>query len=275
MPLWQGNNPIAFSPASVKGLVAWYDNTSTVDTAGTSNVTIWKDKTPFENHLIPYTEVSSDNCVHIGNYIYNSNTILRNSRLLEFQSPVSDAIIFCVAKPDITTAGAGTTNITNLFSLFTTGITTDTFNSSNTNLTVGITVSDAGVVNGIVYDNTFDTYNTNFAALDIRGTISANANIFVAILPILTGGDPQLFLGSRSGLELISSNSTPINLTKNVNNFNIFVGDSKSGYTAALSDPNLKHKGLTAFKEIIVYGTLTSDSDYQNIVRYLEQKHNL
>lgn len=275
MPLWQGNNPIAFSPASVKGLVAWYDNTSTVDTAGSSNVTIWKDKSPFENNLIPYTEVSADNCVHIGNYIYNSNTILRNSRLLEFQSPVSDAVVFCVAKPDITTAGSGNVNITNLFSLFTSGITANTFNSSNTNLTVGIAVSDTGVVNGVIYDNTFNTYNTNFAAEDIRGKLSGNANIFVATLPISTAEPPTLFLASSSAVELISSNSTPINLTKNVNNFNIFVGDSKSGYTAALNDPNLKHKGLTAFKEIIVCGNLTTSSDFENIVTYLERKHNL
>lgn len=289
MPLWQGNNPIEFGPGSIKSIVAWYDNSSLDTIIPSANVTRWRDKTVFKNHLssnfVYDIAGGTQNTNFLNNSdVYTSNSILTNNRSLEFQTRLSGATIFCVASINLSDRALNTTSstdsiITNFVSVFANSVGT---NTSSNNMTIGCHIySNTGAasrtVRGLIYDNRYSTYSN----LQFPPTSSNIHNNLIT-------GTPQLFTGliSNGGNDMalyfngskIMSNSSQNILTSDINNFNIFIGDS-SNYTASIrgsiASSNFRHASASSFKEVIVYSSKLSESDISGIHSYLQAKHNL
>jgi hypothetical protein len=273
MPLWQGNNPIGFSPGNITSIVAWYDNLSIS--------TPRKDKTRFNNNISPNFTYD------IPGQSYNpalSNTILTNTKLLESRTSITGATVFCVTGIDLGAQALSTSNttdsiITNFVSVFANGIGP---NTSSNNMTIGCHIySNSGAptrgVRGLIYDNTYNTYQ-------VLPVPPITSNLYNNLIT----GTPQLFTGliSNGGNDMalyfngqhILSNSVQTVITTDINNFNIFIGDS-SNYTASIrgsiAGSNFRHASASSFKEVIVYSSKLSESDISGIHSYLQVKHNL
>ena len=270
MPLWQGNNPIAFGPASIKSLVAWYD-VSSASTDVSDKVTVWKDKTSFENHLVRDTDDLNTNTFTSSNAtIFNNQAIYRNSKLLEFQTPLSAITVFCVASVDATLA-ATTANlqdgyISNILSVFINTIHTQNPNDCNTNMTFGVIHLNTGLPIPLIYDNTF-TGITNSALSPISDDLRA-FKIWTGVTNRPFDDSMYLYLNGNSVQQ--GGVITP----QSINSFNIFLGDSLN-LTPSSTTPASNHNGVISYKEVIIYSTRLPESDISKIHLYLQEKYNL
>jgi len=251
-------------------------------------ITRWIDKSSFKNNLssnFTYDIPGKGSSPFLtDNSIYTRNTILTNTKLLESRTPLSGATVFCVASIDLGAQALNINNtndrvITNLVSVFTNSIGP---NTSPNNITIGCHIySNSGdsnrSVGGLIYDNTFYTYEV----IQLAPTAS---NIYNNLIT----NTPQLFTGITIGFDEanlylngkeIENDSRARPITTDINNFNIFIGDS-SNYTASISGDigggvTVRHASASSFKEIIVYNSKLSESDISDIHRYLQTKHNL
>ena len=256
----------------------------------------WNDRTDFKNNLTTNFEYNLDNISEnirlINNSVYTLNSILTNDKLLEFRTPVTGATIFCVAGIDISNSSITDISsnrdnlITNFVSVFTNSIKANNNSNyitigchiySNTNSSGGMALGTK-IIQGVIYDNTYNTFS-NYVQPQITSNIYINLSNDTNLPLIFTGiasnvgNNMNLYLNG----EKITTNSRQTVIPTDINNFNIFIGDSPS-YTAPLSGLiqrcNFRHASATRFSEIIVYNSVLSTSDISIIHQYLQKRHN-
>jgi len=251
-------------------------------------LTRWIDKSSFKNNLssnFTYDIPGQGSSPFLtDNSIYTRNTILTNTKLLESRTPLTGATVFCVASIDLGAQALNINNsndrvITNLVSVFANNIGPNIYAN---NITIGCHIySNSGdpnrSVGGLIYANTSYTYEM----IQLAPSASNIYNNLITNVPQLFTGinigytEANLYL---NGKEIESDSRAPL-ITTDINNFNIFIGDS-SNYTASISGDigggvTVRHASASSFKEIIVYNSKLSESDISDIHRYLQAKHNL
>ena len=286
-----GNNPEwSVVGASNSILMFWKPNVEPLN-----SVISWRDKTRFQNNLYPDFNYDIPGQVRYAESnnraVFANNSILVNNpnKLLEFKTPITGATIFCVAGLDRQDISLGISNeqvpvITHFVSVFANSI---GINPSIHNITIGCHVySNTGAarrsIRGLIYDNRFSSFSNlpmPPQSTDIFDDISSASPIIFTGLISDNQNDMSLYLNGRK----IMSNSRQPVITSDINNFNIFVGDS-SNYTASISGSiNLgggaylfpRHASVSRFREIIIYSTKLSASDISDIHRYLQNKYNI
>lgn len=253
MPLWYTIPNIITSPLQIDGLIGWYDNNSAQ--FGANDFLIrWKDLSSCKNDLVPY--YSNIKC----NFLFN-NAVLRNESLLNLDTISSGATVFIVA--DLSNNEFDESNYVSFF-------TNDFEGTTQTdNLITGLGKNPFAKNTLRITDSTNEiTYGESFLFSN-RQKVLVNAISFNGYHDI----DPNSiddFRYSAAGY-INNSNVTisvePLNITTNMNNFNVFIGD--------YSNRRPGHGINTQIFEVLLYNKVVSISGINFINKYLATKHNI
>jgi hypothetical protein len=271
MPFWSGNNPIAFSPASIEGLVAWYDSNSLIRDLFDNNLFTWNDKSPYRNNLFVDLTDNSNAGDNLSNNLLLSNVVFRSIKPAEFKIQPSGATIFSVINiqplSEYIDLSGVTENIVNLFGAFDISLNLLT---PRANFTLNMLWNSNPVLSNHYFIQGYDlTSNSiydlnNVSTSDLFNNFSNN--IFTGIC-INKDNSTNINLTYYNG-GFTNSNSYPIEMTKNPQYFNIHIGDSSS---FPAFDTN-SHTSRYNLYEVIIFDTILSESNISLIHKYLQKR---
>ena len=240
--------PLGFSPKNYPGLIAWYDIDSVIfaDATGIGGL---RDKSSNNNRVIAsngFTKINPEDPTGIR---YSDNLHI-NTTPLEFASEPIGLTVFLVA----------TNNIDN----------TDNREKYQNYLTIFEDENNNPIKIGI--DNFYDTiYIKSDSYQDgvIVGNIIPNTrNIINAIC---FNPNNKIFSGAtyQNGRLIYHIESTSLTINKNINSFNITIGDDGT-------NSEQPHNPLNnIIYEIIIYNRALSENDISSINRYLGEKYKI
>jgi hypothetical protein len=255
MPLWYTIPNIITSPLQIDGLIGWYDNNSAQ--FGPNDFLIrWSDLSSCKNDLVPY--YSNIKC----NFLFN-NAILANESLLNLDTISSGATVFIVA--DLSNNDFDQSNYVSFFTNDLDGTTQiDNLITSLGRHPGGTNLNVIGIGNSSDSPTFGNIFNTSNREKTLVNSICFNTFYDNDI------NDATNFLYTAAGY-INNSNVTislsPSNITTDMNNFNVFIGDYSNGRSG--------HGINTQIFEVLLYNKVLPISDINIINNYLATKYSI
>jgi hypothetical protein len=250
--------PVAFQP-SKNGLVAWYDTNSAVFSGG--SLTSWRDRNEYENNLIPGGEFPiSPNFNFRSNILYKSN--------IEFQLQNTGASIFIVCSFCNNTFGTPP-SANNMVTIFSSNyraaqpagkaFSVSMFNYSGTETDF--------IINTYDLLNSYATFSNELDVGSYTGKQIVNAICFNSNF---NGSYSRAYINGSN----VSCNSSLINISSDINTYNLWLGDWPTG-TGSPGPDGVNHvsSGSYSMFEVLVYNRVLSESETSSVNRYLAAKN--
>lgn len=255
--------PSAFLP-SKNGLVAWYDTNSAVFSGG--SLTSWRDRNEYENNLIPEEGYSITSNFNFTNNLFKYG--------IEFQMQTTGASIFIVCSfcnnpvADQFFPLPTTNNMVTIFSsnyLSTTQPANSAFSVSMFNY------SATSRSNFII--NTYDLFS-NYVTFSNQLTVGSYTGKQIINAICFNSNFSGSFSRAYVNGSIVSCNSHVINLSSDINTFNLWLGDTPVPVNSSEREIVVHvASGSYSMFEVLVYNRVLSQSETSSVNRYLAAKN--
>ena len=249
MPLWYTEPINIQSPLEIDGLIGWY-NSNSAQFSENNFLIRWNDLSYFKNHLVPYNNYSNIT----SNFNFN-NAVLTNEALLNLDTISSGATIFIVG--DLSNNTIDTSYFVSFF--------TNTFENNDQidDLRISTRYDD-----GLSFLEVGNSFNNNAIGY-INNTTQTKLINAVCFNKLYNNVNGLMYYsaGYINNLNIVQS-FEPSNITINMNNFNVFIGDYSNMQRTG-------HGINNKIFEVLLYNKVLLQNDITFINRYLANKHNI
>ena len=251
--------PSAFLP-SKNGLVAWYDSNSALFSGG--SLTSWRDRNEYENNLIPGGAFAIS-----PNFNFRSNILFKNN--IEFQLQNTGASIFIVCSFCNNTFGT-LPSANNMVTIFSSNYRSTT-QPANSAFSVSLFNYSGTGTNFII--NTYDLLN-NYVTFSNQLTVGSYTGKQIINAICFNSNFSGSFSRAYVNGSIVSCNSRIINLSSDINTFNLWLGDFPTG-TGSPGPDGINHisSGSYSMFEVLVYNRVLSQSEISSVNQYLAAKN--